>query len=95
MKIEFSHGNSLTEATHGGFASLNKLPQKLPHMNSHEHFQCNTERKIEVYEISARKLHLSAVILGLVVKLFLNKYIGFHYSSENFNDYLPFKCFMV
>ena len=42
-----------------------------------------------------RYVNLSAVILGLKVKLFLDKCIGFHYSFENFNDYLPFKCLMV
>ena len=44
-------------------------------------------------KISARKLHISAVILDFKVKLFLNKYIGYH-CSENFNDYLPIKCLM-
>ena len=46
-------------------------------------------------EISARKLHLNAVSLGLKVKLFLNKSVGFHYSFENFNDHLPFQRLMV
>ena len=63
-------------------------------MTSHE-YQCNTKRKFRFIEISARKLHLSAVILGLKVKFFENKRIRFHYSFEYFNDYLPFKCSMV
>ena len=53
------------------------------------------EEKLRFIEISARKLHLSAVILSLKVKFFENKSIGFHYSFEYFNDYLPFKCLMV
>ena len=46
---------------------------------------------IRAFKISLRKLHFSAVILSLkaTCKLFLNKCIGFHYSFENFNDYLP------
>ena len=51
--------------------------------------------KLRYIEISARNLHLSAVILGLKVKLFLNQSIWFHHSFENFNDYLPVKCLMV
>ena len=53
------------------------------------------KEKLRYIEISARKLHLSAVTLGLKVKLFLNKCIGFHYSFENFNDHLPVKYLMV
>ena len=51
--------------------------------------------KLRFIEISARKLHLSAVIVGLRIKFFENKSIRFHYSFEYFNDYLPFKCLMV
>ena len=53
------------------------------------------KEKLRYIEISARKLHLSAVISGLKVKLFLNESIGFHYLYDNPNDYLPFKCLMV
>ena len=53
------------------------------------------KEKLRFIEISARKLHLSAVILGLKVKLFEYKSIRFHYMFEYFNDYLPFKCLMV
>ena len=53
------------------------------------------KEKLRFVEISARKLHLSAVILGLKVKFFENKSIGFHYLFEYFSDYLPFKCLMV
>ena len=53
------------------------------------------KEKLRFTEISARKLHLSAVIAGLKVKFFENKSIKFHYSFEYFNDYLPFKCLMV
>ena len=54
------------------------------------------KEKLRFIEISARKLHLSAVILGLKVKFFENKNIRFHYSFEYFNDCdLPFKCLMV
>ena len=53
------------------------------------------KEKLRFSEINARKLHLSAVILGLKVKLFENKSIRIHYSFEYFNDYLPFKCLMV
>ena len=42
-------------------------------MTSHEYYQCNTKEKLRFIEISARKLHLSAVILGLKVKFFENK----------------------
>ena len=39
-------------------------------MTSHEYNQCNTKRKVEVYwKTSARKLHLSEVILRLKVKI--------------------------
>ena len=53
------------------------------------------KEKLRFIEISARKLHLSAVILGLKVKFFENESIRFHYLYEYFNDYLPFKCLMV
>ena len=53
------------------------------------------KEKSRFIEISARKLHLSAVILGLKVQFFENKSIRFCYSFEYFNDYLPFKCLMV
>ena len=53
------------------------------------------KEKWRFIEISARKLHLSAVILGLKVKFFENQSIRFHYSFEFFNDYLPFQCLMV
>ena len=53
------------------------------------------KEKLLFIEISARKLHLSVVILGLKVKFFENKSIKFHYSFEYFNDFLPFKCLMV
>ena len=53
------------------------------------------KEKLRSIETSARKLHLSAVIVGLQVKFFENKSIRFHYSFEYFNDYLPFKCLMV
>ena len=53
------------------------------------------KEKLRFIEISARKLHLSAVILGLKVKFFENKIIIFRYSFEYFNDYLPFKYLMV
>ena len=53
------------------------------------------KEKLRFIEISARKLHLSAVILGLKVQFFENKSIRFRYSFEYFNDYLPFKCSMV
>ena len=53
------------------------------------------KEKLRFIEISARKMHLIAVILGLKVKFFENKSIIFHYSFEYFNDYLPFKCLMV
>ena len=53
------------------------------------------KEKLRFIEISARKLYLSAVILGLKVKSFENKSIRFLYSFEYFNDYLPFKCLMV
>ena len=49
------------------------------------------KEKLRFTELSARKLHLSAVISGLKVKFFENKSIRFHYSFEYFNDYLPFK----
>ena len=49
------------------------------------------KEKLRFIEISARKLYLSAVIVGLKVKFFENKNIRFEY----FNDYLPFKCLMV
>ena len=65
-------------------------------MTSHEYYQCNTiKEKLRIIEISARKLHLSAMILGLKVKFFENKSTRYHYSFEYFNDYLPFKCLMV
>ena len=64
-------------------------------MTSHEYYQCSTKEKLRSIEISARKLHLSAVIVGLEVQFFENKSIKFHYSFEYFNDYLPFKCLMV
>ena len=38
-------------------------------MTSHEYYRCNT-KKLRIIEISARKLHLSAMILGLKVKFF-------------------------
>ena len=53
------------------------------------------KEKLRFIEISARKLYLSVVILGLKVKFFENKSIRFHYPFEYFNDYLPFKCLMV
>ena len=53
------------------------------------------KEKLRFIEISARKLYLSAVIVGLKVKFFENKSTRFHYSFEYFNDYLPFKCLMV
>ena len=53
------------------------------------------KEKLRFIEKSARKLHLSVVIFGHKVKVFENKSIGFHYLFEHFNDYLPFKCFMV
>ena len=54
------------------------------------------KEKVRFIEISARKLHLSAVILGLKIIFFENnKSIRFNYSCEYFNDYLPFKCLMV
>ena len=53
------------------------------------------KEKLIYIEIRARKLHLSAVIVGLEIKLFLNKCIEFYYSFESFNENLPFKCFMV
>ena len=53
------------------------------------------KEKLRFIEISARKLHLSAVILGLQVKFFENKSIRFHYSFKYFNDYLPFILLMV
>ena len=53
------------------------------------------KEKLRFIEISARKLHLSAVILGLKVKFFKNKSIRFHYTFEYFNGYLPFKYLMV
>ena len=53
------------------------------------------KENVRFIEISARKLHLSAVILGLKFSFFENKSIRFHYSFEYFNDYLPFKCLMV
>ena len=46
------------------------------------------KEKLRFIEISARKLHLSAVILGLKVKLFENESIRFHYMFDYFNDYL-------
>ena len=48
------------------------------------------KEKSRCIEISARKFHLSALILSLKVtsKLFFNKTIGFHYYFKNFNDYL-------
>ena len=46
------------------------------------------KEKLRFIEISARKLHLSVVILGLKVKFFENKSVRFHYSFEYFNDYL-------
>ena len=52
------------------------------------------KEKLRFIEISARKLHLSVVILGLKVNFFENKSIRFHYSFAYFNDYLPFKCLM-
>ena len=67
------------------------------HMSFHEYYHTSViqEEKWWYIEKSARKLPLSDVILGLKVKLFLNISIGFYYSFENFNDYLPFKCLMV
>ena len=53
------------------------------------------KEKWRLIEVSARKLHFSAVISGLEVKLFLIKRIEFRYYFENFNDYFHFKCFMV
>ena len=53
------------------------------------------KERLRFIEISARKLHLSEVILGLKVKFFENKSIRFYYSFEYFNEYLPFKCLMV
>ena len=53
------------------------------------------KEKLWSIEISARKLHLCVVIVGLKVKFFENESIRFHYSFEYFNDYLPFKCLMV
>ena len=38
------------------------------------------KEKLRFIEISARKLHVSAVILGLKVKFFENKSIRFHYG---------------
>ena len=54
------------------------------------------KEKLRLIEISARKWHLSAMILGLkVMALKKNKSIRFHYLFENFNDYLPFECLIV
>ena len=53
------------------------------------------KEKQRFIEISAGKLHLSAVILGLKVQFFGNKCIRFRYSFEYFNDYLSFKYLMV
>ena len=39
-------------------------------MTSHEYYQPNTKRKVRFIEISARKLHLGVVILGLKVQFF-------------------------
>ena len=39
-------------------------------MTSHECYQCNTKRKVELHENKCRKLHFGAVILGLKIKLF-------------------------
>ena len=47
------------------------------------------KEKSRFIEISARKLHLSAVILGLKVQFFENKSIRFHYSFEYFNELSP------
>ena len=38
-------------------------------MTSHEYYQCNPNEQLRFIEINKRKLHLSAVILGLKVKL--------------------------
>ena len=66
------------------------------HMTCHEYYQYNTKRKIEVHRNKCKIIaYISAVISSLRVKLFLNKRIGFHYSFQNSNDYLPFKCLMV
>ena len=64
-------------------------------MTSHEYYQCNAKNKLRFIEISARTLHLNAVILGLKVTFFVNKSIRFHYLFEYFDHYLPFKCLMV
>ena len=53
------------------------------------------KEKLWSIEISAKKLNLSAVIVGLKVKFFENKSNRFHYLFEYFNYYLPFKCLMV
>ena len=53
------------------------------------------KEKLRSIEISARKWHLSAVIVGLKVKFFEKKSIRFHYSFEYFNEYIPFKCLIV
>ena len=53
------------------------------------------KEKLRFIEISARKLHLSAVILGLKVQFFENKSIRFRYSFEYFNDYQGIEKFFT
>ena len=55
------------------------------------------KERFRFVEISARKLHLNAVTLGLKVKFLKIKVIDFiiRLSISMTIDYIPFKCLMV